>query len=134
MEKEMTVTADTIACLQCERVFEKVHKGDIFCSTVCTDKYKSTPIGQRFLNAPIVQHAPLKHGDIFTAQGDIVKMANGIMRVRRKYVDPTVEESRKLIESTNKVEVVSKKPVRVKKQPSPSAQPLPKKPSKRKGG
>jgi hypothetical protein len=130
MEKEMTVTADTIACLQCEKMFEKVHKGDIFCSVACTDKYKSTPLDQRFLNAPIVQHAPLKHGDLFTAPGDIVKMANGIMRVRRRYEDPAVVESRKAL-AKQKGEQAIPEPKMVKK--APTKAPEPKKPAKRRG-
>lgn len=97
MDKETKITPDTIACLQCEKLFEKVHKGDIFCTIACTDKYKATPADQRYLNAPIVQHQPLKHGDLFTTPGDEIKMANGIMRVRRKYIDPIVEESRKAV-------------------------------------
>jgi hypothetical protein len=77
-------------CLHCGITFTAKRADTTFCGDTCRKAYDRLPVKERYLNAPIVDHLPLKHGDLFTSHGQEIQLDNGILRVRLRYEDPEV--------------------------------------------
>ena len=74
-------------CLQCGKVYFTNHTSSLFCCNICYMAFHALPETERYLNAPIIPDKPLQHGDMYTTEGDEIKLEKGILRVRRRFVD-----------------------------------------------